>query len=80
VRGALALAEAFPGLPQVACFDSSFHRTMPEVAQIYAHPKDVLGAGAPHWGYHGISYDYIVSGLQTPPSKALASGGLSDVV
>ena len=59
VRGARALAEAFPGLPQVACFDSSFHRTMPEVAQIYALPKDVLDAGARHWGYHGISYDYI---------------------
>jgi acetate kinase len=59
VRGARALAEALPGLPQVACFDSSFHRTMPEVAQIYALPKDVRDAGLRHWGYHGISYDYI---------------------
>ncbi|MBV5272355.1 MAG: acetate/propionate family kinase [Lamprocystis purpurea] len=59
VRGARALAEVFPGLPQVAVFDSSFHRTMPEVAQVYALPKDVLDAGARHWGYHGISYDYI---------------------
>ena len=59
VRGARALAQAFPGLPQVAVFDSSFHRTMPQVAQIYALPKDVLDAGARHWGYHGISYDYI---------------------
>jgi acetate kinase len=59
VRGARALAEAFPNLQQVACFDSSSHRTMPEVAQIYALPKDVLDAGARHWGYHGISYDYI---------------------
>jgi acetate kinase len=59
VRGALALAEAFPGLPQVACFDTSFHRTMPEVAQTYALPKDVRDAGVRHWGYHGISYEYI---------------------
>ena len=59
VRGARALAEVFPGLPQVACFDSSFHRTMPEVAQIYALPQDVRDAGVRHWGYHGISYDYI---------------------
>jgi acetate kinase len=59
VLGARALAEAFPGLSQVACFDSSFHRTMPEVAQIYALPKDVRDAGVRHWGYHGISYDYI---------------------
>jgi acetate kinase len=59
VLGARALAGAFPGLPQVACFDSSFHRTMPEVAQIYALPQDVRDAGVRHWGYHGISYDYI---------------------
>ncbi len=59
VLGARALAEAFPGLPQVACFDSSYHRTMPEVAQIYALPQGVRDAGVCHWGYHGISYDYI---------------------
>jgi acetate kinase len=59
LRGARAMADAFPGLPQVACFDTSFHRTMPELAQIYALPKDVQDAGARHWGYHGISYDYI---------------------
>jgi acetate kinase len=59
VRGARAFAEAFPGLPQVACFDTSFHRTMPAVAQTYALPKDVRDAGVRHWGYHGISYDYI---------------------
>ena len=59
VRGARACAEAFPSLPQVACFDTSFHRTMPEVAQTYALPKDVRDAGVRHWGYHGISYDYI---------------------
>jgi len=59
IRGARALAETFLGLRQVACFDSSFHRTMPEVAQTYALPKDVRDAGIHHWGYHGISYDYI---------------------
>jgi acetate kinase len=64
VSGARALFEAFPGLPQVASFDTSFHRTMPEVAQIYALPKDVRDAGARHWGYHGISYEFI--SRQTP--------------
>ncbi|MFS8038167.1 acetate/propionate family kinase [Xanthobacter sp. AM11] len=59
VRGARALAQAFPGLPQVASFDTSFHRTMPEVAQIYALPKALRDTGVRHWGYHGISYDYI---------------------
>jgi acetate kinase len=50
VRGARAFAEAFPGLPQVACFDTSFHRTMPDVAQTYALPRDVRDAGARHLG------------------------------
>ncbi|MBB3810676.1 acetate/propionate family kinase [Pseudochelatococcus contaminans] len=59
VLGARAVAEVFPGLPQVAVFDSSFHRTMPEVAQIYALPKKARDTGVRHWGYHGISYDYI---------------------
>lgn len=59
IAGARAFADAFPRLPQVACFDSSFHRTMPDVAQTYALPADVRDAGVRHWGYHGISYDYI---------------------
>lgn len=59
LRGVRALAEDFPGLPQVAAFDTSFHRTMPEMAQIYALPKEVRDTGVRHWGYHGISYDYI---------------------
>lgn len=59
VAGARAVAAAFPGLRQVACFDTSFHRTMPEVAQTYALPQEVRDAGVRHWGYHGISFDYI---------------------
>jgi acetate kinase len=59
VVGARAIARTFPGLLQVACFDSSFHRTMPEVAQVYALPKEMRAAGVCHWGFHGLSYDYI---------------------
>jgi acetate kinase len=59
VAGARAIALTFPNLLQVACFDSSFHRTMPEVAQIYALPKKMRDAGVCHWGFHGLSYDYI---------------------
>jgi acetate kinase len=83
VRGARALGEAFPGLPQVACFDTSFHRTMPEAAQTYALPKDVRDAGVHHWGYHGISYDYIsrqVAALAPKARRVIAAhlgGGAS---
>jgi len=69
VSGARAIAELFPHLHQVACFDNTFHRTMPEVAQTYALPKDVRDAGVRHWGYHGISFDYIARQMvKTAPS------------
>ncbi|MGA7327759.1 MAG: acetate/propionate family kinase [Rhodomicrobium sp.] len=59
VDAARAIACGFPNLHQVACFDTSFHRTMPEIAQIYAVPKELHNAGVHHWGFHGLSYDYI---------------------
>lgn len=70
VAGARALADAFPGLPQVACFDTSFHQTMPEMARTYALPKEVRDAGARHWGFHGISYDYISRQIPTVAPQA----------
>lgn len=59
VEGIRALARIYPHLPQVAVFDTSFHRTMPELAELYAVPESVKDKGVRHWGYHGISYDYI---------------------
>ena len=59
VEGIRALKRVHPDLPQVAVFDTSFHRSMPEVAQLYAVPKSVRDEGVRHWGYHGTSYDYI---------------------
>lgn len=59
VAGMRALARLYPDLPQVAVFDTSFHRTLPEIAEIYAVPKQVRDTGVRRWGYHGISYDYI---------------------
>ncbi len=59
VSGARALAALFPNLPQVACFDNSFHATRPDVAKTYALPKDLRDAGARPWGFHGLSYDYL---------------------
>jgi acetate kinase len=59
VGGIRAIASLHPDMPQVAVFDTSFHRTMPEVSQLYAVPKAVRDEGVRHWGFHGISYDYI---------------------
>jgi acetate kinase len=55
--------ERAPELPQVACFDTSFHRTQPEVAQMFALPADLREAGVMRYGFHGLSYEYIASAL-----------------
>jgi len=58
-----AVAERFPGLPQVACFDTAFHRAMPELAQRYPLKRDLWDEGVRRYGFHGISYEYILSVL-----------------
>ena len=52
-----------PELPQVACFDTAFHRTQPEVAQAFALPPEITGRGVRRYGFHGLSYEYISSVL-----------------
>jgi len=52
-----------PGLPQVACFDTAFHRTAPEVEQAYALPYSLYEEGVRRYGFHGLSYEYIASVL-----------------
>ncbi len=49
----------YPDLPQVACFDTGFHRTMPEVNQIFALPYAHFEEGIRRYGFHGLSYEYI---------------------
>lgn len=58
-----AAMERTPGLPQVACFDTAFHRTMPEVAQVFALPHEMAARGIRRYGFHGLSYEYIASVL-----------------
>jgi len=57
------LLHARPDLPQVACFDTAFHRTQPEVAQAYALPDSITRLGVRRYGFHGLSYEYIASVL-----------------
>lgn len=54
-----ALAERNPSLPQVACFDNSFHRTQPKVAQWFALPRPLFDRGVRRYGFHGLSYEFI---------------------
>ena len=67
------LLESAPDLPQVACFDTSFHRTNPPISQLYALPPEYAEAGVRRYGFHGLSYEYIASVLSRFDPRA-ASG------
>jgi acetate kinase len=72
------LLERLPELPQVACFDTSFHRTAPEVAQMFALPAELHIAGVRRYGFHGLSYEYIASVL--PDYDPAAAAGRTVVL
>jgi acetate kinase len=52
-----------PRVPHVACFDTAFHRRMPDVAQRLPFPRDLWDSGLRRFGYHGLSYEYVVQAL-----------------
>jgi acetate kinase len=63
------LADA-PALPQVACFDTAFHRTQSRLASSFALPPSITGTGVQRYGFHGLSYEYIASALAALDSNA----------
>jgi acetate kinase len=66
-----AAFKRLPGVPQVACFDTSFHRGQPLVAELIPLPRDLRAAGLQRYGFHGLSYEYIASVLpQVAPAIA----------
>jgi acetate kinase len=67
-----ALLAAVPDLPQIACFDTSFHRTNPDVAQRFALPAELHDAGVRRYGFHGLSYEYIAAALPRHDAKVAA--------
>ena len=58
-----AVSERLPGTPQVACFDTSFHRTQSTLAELIALPDEICQAGVRRYGFHGLSYEYIATAL-----------------
>jgi acetate kinase len=67
------LLERTPDLPQVACFDTAFHRGNPDLAQRFAIPAELHDAGVRRYGFHGLSYEYIAATL--PGVDAQAASG-----
>ncbi len=58
-----ALRARQPNMPQVACFDTAFHRTLPTVAQLFPLPRAIIDSGVRRYGFHGLSYAYIATRL-----------------
>ena len=63
VAGVKAARAAFPGVPQIACFDTAFHRNMPERNQRFALPRALHEQGIRRYGFHGLSYEFIAAQL-----------------
>ena len=61
--GIRAVAARWPDCPQVACFDTAFHRTRPRAAQLFALPRALTDEGILRYGFHGLSYDFIAGRL-----------------
>ena len=66
-----AVARLHPGIPQVACFDTAFHRSMPREAQLYGLPRELADAGVLRYGFHGLSYEYIAG--EAPRGRVIAA-------
>ena len=67
------ILDAAPHIPQIACFDTAFHRSQSHIAQSFALPRKFTEEGVRRYGFHGLSYEYLVSKLREL-SPAVASG------
>ncbi|AXS80520.1 acetate/propionate family kinase [Dechloromonas sp. HYN0024] len=72
VAGIRALQALLPGVPQIACFDTAFHRSQPDVAQTFGLPRALSAEGIKRYGFHGLSYEFIARAL--PEHSHRASG------
>jgi acetate kinase len=78
--GEIALLKAFlvrfPNVPQVACFDTAFHHDIPRVAQLLPVPRRYGSAGVRRYGFHGLSYSYLLGELARVGGPEAAPGRL----
>src|ERR1700683_1717039 len=64
IQGIRFIARKLPELPQVACFDTAFHSSLPQVARMYALPRHLYDEGVFRYGFHGLSYEYVMRELR----------------
>jgi acetate kinase len=65
IAGVEAAMKAFPSIPQVACFDTAFHRSHPFIDDTFALPRSYYDEGVRRYGFHGLSYEYITRKLRS---------------
>ena len=70
IDGIRAFGLAFPGVPQIACFDTAFHASIPEVEHLFALPQALARQGIRRYGFHGLSYQYVMKKLQHLSERA----------
>ena len=70
VAGIRALQALMPEVPQVACFDTAFHRSQPDVAQVFGLPRALTAEGIKRYGFHGLSYEFIARALPEHSHRA----------
>ena len=70
LAGIRAFALAFPQVPQIACFDTAFHTTVPQVESRFALPRELSEQGIRRYGFHGLSYQFIMASLQRHSARA----------
>ena len=70
LNGIKAVAARLPDVPQIACFDTAFHRTQPALAQLFAIPRALTAEGVKRYGFHGLSYEYIARVLPEHTTRA----------
>jgi acetate kinase len=69
-----AFRKAYPNLPEVACFDTAFHRDLPRVAQMLPIPRRYFEQGVRRFGFHGLSYTYLMGRIREIASEGAAKG------
>ncbi|MDO9197233.1 acetate/propionate family kinase [Rhodoferax sp.] len=70
IEGILAFGRAFPDVPQIACFDTAFHAGIPEVEHLFALPQALVRQGIRRYGFHGLSYQYVMETLNRLSDRA----------
>lgn len=65
-----AFRKALPGMPQVACFDTAFHATLPDIEYSFALPQSLTEQGVRRYGFHGLSYQYVIGVLNRYSTEA----------